>query len=363
MGLDAHLTTSTRHIPLAPCSRPWIADLHNTHDRPPSVHRGCLTAIRGSGKIASYCDGQLVTEICFESEPTLNDFQYAAPANVDQACKLLADHGDRAQILAGGTDILVQLREGQRTADLVVDVKKIPELMDFSFDRDAGLQLGAGVPCYRFYENAELVTAYPALGDAVRIVGGWQIQSRASVGGNLCNSSPAADTIPPLIAHQATCYIAGPEGRRTVSVEHFCTAPGQNVLEAGELLVLLALPPSPRGSGSAYLRFIPRNEMDIAVAGAASWVQLDDSGERIERARIALAAVAPTPCFAAEASEWLAGKSADDATYAEAGEIAKGVASPIDDMRGTTEYRINLVGVLTKRTLSTAVQRARDTLE
>jgi carbon-monoxide dehydrogenase medium subunit len=254
---------------------------------------------------------------------------------------------------------LVQLREGLRAADLIVDVKKIPELTGLTYSSESGLQLGASVPCYRIYENAEVSNAYPALADAARIIGGWQIQSRASVGGNLCNSSPAADTIPALMVHQAVCHIAGPDGRRTVSIDQFCTAPGQNILKNGELLVALTFPPPQPPSGSAYERFIPRNEMDIAVAGAASWVQLDEARETIKQARVALAAIAPTPKLAMEAGDWLAGKPAAAATFAEAGELAKKVALPIDDMRGTAEYRVHLVGVLTKRTLARAVERAR----
>lgn len=287
------------------------------------------------------------------------DFDYAAPTALDEAIRLLNEHGDRARLLAGGTDIIVQLRERLREADLVVDVKKIPELMDFEFSAERGLRLGASVPCWRIHGDEAIAAAYPALVDSTRIIGGWQIQSRASVGGNLCNSSPAADSIPPLIAHQAVAHIAGPNGRRTLPAEQFCTAPGRNALQTGELLVALTFaPPAPNG-GSAYQRFIPRNEMDIAVAGAASWVQLDASGEKIEQARIALAAVAPTPKLAEEASQWLSGKPATEDTFAEAGEIAKRVATPISDMRGTAEYRTHLVGVLTKRTLAKAVERAR----
>jgi xanthine dehydrogenase FAD-binding subunit len=288
----------------------------------------------------------------------LKDFEYAAPATLAEAAKLLVQANGKAKVLAGGTDIIVQLREGLRDADLVVDIKKIPELMELSYSAAKGLRLGASVPCFRIYDNAELGKAYSALVDAARIVGGWQIQSRASVGGNLCNSSPAADTIPPLIALGAVATIAGPKGHREVPVESFCTAPGRNVLEPGELLVSLAFPPPQPHGGSAYERFIPRNEMDIAVVGAASNVQLSPDGKTIERARVALAAVAPTPKFAAEASRWLAGKPATEATFSEAGDLARKVASPITDMRGTAEYRVHLVGVLVKRTLARAVERA-----
>jgi len=289
----------------------------------------------------------------------LQEFQYSAPDSLDAAARLLAEYGKRAVVLAGGTDILVQLREGLREAELVVDVKKIDELTAIAWEANHGLRLGASVSCWRIYGDERINSAYPALTDATRIIGGWQIQSRASVGGNLCNSSPAADSIPTLIVHNAVCHIVGPEGRRAVPAEDFCRGPGKNQLTAGELLVALTLPPASPQSGSAYQRFIPRNEMDIAVAGAASWVQLDPTGQKIQQARIALAAVAPVPKLAEEAGQWLAGKSADEATFAEAGEIAKRVASPIDDMRGTAEYRRHLVGVLTKRTLARAVERAR----
>jgi carbon-monoxide dehydrogenase medium subunit len=289
----------------------------------------------------------------------LKDFSYSAPTTLTEATQLLAKANGRAKILAGGTDILVQLREGLRDADLVIDVKKVPELMELSYSPAKGLRLGASTPCYRIYENAQIVKAYPALADATRIVGGWQIQSRASVGGNLCNSSPAADTIPALISHGVNCLIAGPKGQREVRVEEFCTAPGKNVLQPGELLVTLVFPPPAAKTGSAYERFIPRNEMDIAVAGAGSWLQLSGDGQTVERARIGLAAVGPTPKFAAEASQWLAGKPATEDIFARAGELARNVATPITDMRGTAEYRMHLVGVLVKRTLMKSADRAR----
>jgi xanthine dehydrogenase FAD-binding subunit len=288
----------------------------------------------------------------------MKDFSYAAPTSLSEAAGLLAKANGKAKLLAGGTDILVQLREGLREAELVVDVKKIPELMEMSYSAAKGLRLGASVPCYQIYENAEVARAYSALADAARIVGGWQIQSRASVGGNLCNSSPAADTIPALIAHGCTCVVAGPKGQREIKVEEFCSGPGKNVLQPGELLVTLVFPPGGTGAGSAYERFIPRNEMDIAVAGAGSWVQLSADRRTVERARIGLCAVAPTPKCAQEASQWLAGKPATEESFAQAGELAKKVATPITDMRGTAEYRIHLIGVLVKRTLAKAAERA-----
>ncbi len=289
----------------------------------------------------------------------MSNFDYAAPTSLAQATALLQGAHGTARVLAGGTDLIVQLREHLRDADLVVNIKKIPELMELSYSSQLGLRLGASVPCHRIYEHAEIPVAYPALADAARIVGGWQIQSRASVGGNLCNSSPAADTIPALIALGAQCVIAGPKGLREVRADSFCTAPGRNVLQNGEILATIVVAPSVPFSGSAYERFIPRNEMDIAVAGAASWVTLSADGTTIEQARIGLAAVAPTPLFAAEASQWLSGKPATEKTFELAGELARKAASPISDMRGTAEFRLHLVGVLTRRTLEKAVERAR----
>lgn len=289
----------------------------------------------------------------------MKDFDYAAPGTLAEATALLAKANGKAKLLAGGTDIIVQLREGLRDADVVIDVKKIPELMELSYSQGQGLRLGASVPCYRIYDHAEIAAAYPALADAAKIVGGWQIQSRASVGGNLCNSSPAADTIPALIALGASAVIVGPKGERKVDVAEFCTAPGKNVLQPGELLVTLQFPAMPVKASSAYERFIPRNEMDIAVVGAASWLALSGDGKTVESARIGVGAVAATPKAAREAADWLKGKPATEASFAQAGELAKKVASPITDMRGTAEYRTHLVGVLVKRTLVRAAERAR----
>lgn len=289
----------------------------------------------------------------------MKDFDYVAAANLDEAVSLLAARGERARILAGGTDIIVQLREGLREADLVLDVKKIPELTEYDHSTERGLRLGAAVPCYRIYGDEALRRAYPALCDAARIIGGWQIQGRASIGGNLCNSSPAADSIPALIAHAATCRIVGPQGTRDVPVEEFCTAPGRNVLKRGELLVSLHLPPTPARCGARYLRFIPRNEMDIAVVGVGAWLMRDEQG-LIAAARIGLAAVAPTPLFARQAGDFLIGKPATDESFRAAGELAKNVARPISDMRGPAEYRTHLLGVLVRRALAGAAERSRD---
>jgi carbon-monoxide dehydrogenase medium subunit len=283
-------------------------------------------------------------------------FDYAAPTSVREAVDLLAAH-PRAKLLAGGTDLLVQLRGGRKETDLVVDVKRIPEMMAIRYDPAAGLTLGAAAPCYRIYGDGAVAAAYPALAEVAALIGGTQIQGRASIGGNLCNASPSADSVPLLIACGATCHIAGPGGTRSCAVEDFCIAPGRNVLRPGELLVWLHLPPPGAGSGAHYLRFIPRNEMDIAVAGAGVQVTLEDGHFR--SARIALAAVAPTPLFVQAAGEALEGKPVAAESIAAAAELARAAAVPITDMRGTAEYRRHLCGVLTRRALEAAIRKAR----
>lgn len=290
----------------------------------------------------------------------MNAFDYAAPRSIAEAVALLAEKGDRACILAGGTDIIVQVREGRRDVDLLVDVKDIPEVNELSYDAKTGLRIGAAVPCYRIYERTDSAKVYPGLIDAVSLIGGIQIQSRASVGGNLCNASPAADTIPALIASEAVCVIAGPEGTREMPVEKFCTAPGKTALRRGELLVSLRLPPPRPHTGSAYLRFIPRNEMDIAVVGACVAVTLDGSQSRCIAARIGLAAVAPTPLLVPEAGAALVDGALTEAHFERVASLAQAAAKPISDMRGDAEYRKHLVGVLVKRALRVAVARAKE---
>ena len=286
----------------------------------------------------------------------MHPFIYVAPQTLDEAVALLEQHGDRARPFAGGTDVLVQLRGGRFDLDAIVDLKSVPEATTLSLN--GSLRIGAAVPCYRIYEDPAIAAAYPGIIDAASLIGGIQIQSRASLGGNLCNASPSADGICPLIVHSTVAVVCGPQGERRVPVEEFCTAPGANVLGHGELLVALDLPAPEKGFGAAYQRFIPRNEMDIAVAGVGSAFTLDADGANIVSGRIALAAVGPRPVFAGKASAFLAGKPATPETFAEAGEIASTEATPIGDMRGTAEHRIELVKVLTRRTLAIALGRA-----
>jgi len=288
----------------------------------------------------------------------LNSFDYARPVSLAEAVQLLSDRGSGARVLAGGTDLLVQMRAGRKEANLVVDVKRIPEMLDLNCDPREGLTLGAAVPCYQIYRNAMVKKFYPSLAEVASIIGGTQIQGRASIGGNLCNAAPSADSVPLLIALGVTCRIASAGGMRDVAVEDFCAAPGQNVLRSGELLASLRFPPPAAGTGAYYLRFTPRNEMDIAVTGAGVSIELENGVFR--SARIALAAVAPTPLFVRDAGAMLAGKPVKDESIQMAAEAARQAAKPITDMRGTAEHRRHLCGVLTRRALQIAVQRARE---
>jgi carbon-monoxide dehydrogenase medium subunit len=292
----------------------------------------------------------------------LQTYDYIAAHSISEAVGLLERSAGDAHILAGGTDILSQLREGRVKTRLLVDIKAIPELNELAFDPDTGLRVGAAVPCQRIYSDPVVARLFPGLTDALSLIGGTQIQGRATIGGNMGNASPAADAVPALIVHEATCEIVGPSGRRTVPAEGFCTGPGETVLQKGEFLALLHVPPPPSGFGANYIRFIPRNEMDIAVAGAGAAVTLNSDGTVIRSARLALGAVAPTPLFVAQAGEVLAGRQVSEKAISEAADIAREAAHPISDMRGTAAQRKHLAAVLTRRALRTATERARKTL-
>jgi len=286
-------------------------------------------------------------------------FEYVSARTVAEIGELLASNDGQAKVLCGGTDLLVQLRENRARAGLLVDVKNIPELTSIRYEPGEGLWIGAAASCFAITHDAFVLENYPGLVDAVGLIGGTQIQYRASVGGNLCNASPAADSIPALIVHEAVCIIAGKDGEREVLVEEFCTAPGKTVLGPGEFLLGVKIPPPNVNFGAGYLRFIPRNEMDIAVVGAGASVTLDDAGKKFISTRIALGAVAPTPLFVGEAGDFLAGKEVTQENIHEAANIAQAAARPITDLRGTAEYRKHLCAVLTRRALESAVERAR----
>jgi len=286
-------------------------------------------------------------------------FDYVAPSSVQEAVAVLAKHGAAARVLAGGTELIIQAREGRRDVAVMVDVKGIAEATQLSLAGDGSLRIGAATSCSAIYHNKDVAKAFPALIDSASLIGSVQIQSRASIGGNLCNSGPAGDSIPTLIALGATCHIAGPAGERTVPVEEFCTGPSRNVLQNGEMLVSISFPAPAANSGAAFERFIPRNEMDIAVANACSNVTLSADGQTFTAARIAIGAVAPTPLYVPAAGAALVGQPVSDATIAKACEAAQAAATPITDMRGSVEQRNHLVGVLVRRTINKAVKRAR----
>jgi CO/xanthine dehydrogenase FAD-binding subunit len=289
----------------------------------------------------------------------MQSVQYAAPTSLAQAEQALQNNSN-AKILSGGTDLLVQMKLGLRQPALIVDIKHIPELMEFTLS-NKGLHLGAAVPGAIVNDHAEVRRIFPGFVEALGLIGSSQVQGRCSAGGNLCNASPAADSVPALIVNRALCTIVGPNGTRTVAAENFNTGPGKNCLGNGEILVSIDIPlPAPRSS-DAYLRFIPRTEMDIAVAGAAVALSLDEAGV-CTAARVAIGAVALTALLVPAAAAALIGSKLDDAALHKAAAAASAASSPITDKRGTAEYRKKVVGVLVRRAAAIAKTRIEDTM-
>lgn len=282
---------------------------------------------------------------------------YQRASTVSEAIALLSNGGENTRVLAGGTDIIVQARERARTVDSFIDIKHIPELMTFSYNTSDGLSVGAATPVYLLYNDSDIQNHYPALIEAITVIGGTAIQGRASLGGNLCNSSPAGDSLTSMMALGAVAHIAGPDGERDVAVSEFFTGPGRNILELGEFVVAINFAAPPTNSGTAWQRFIPRNEMDIAVVNCGSYIHLD--GETVTDARIALGAVAATPIMVPAAAEALIGRPITAETISAAAEASFEAATPIDDMRGSIKQRKHLSRVLAQRTLDIAVERAR----
>lgn len=288
----------------------------------------------------------------------MKNFDFVAARTVDEAVTALAESKGPARPIAGGTDLIVQLTEGRRTLDRVVGIDSIPELREVLIPRDGSLRLGGAAPCAAVYSDFGVRRSYPMLVDSTSIIGSVQVQSRASVGGNLCNAAPSGDAIPTLICLDTTAVVAGPEGKREVPVESFCKAPGQTILADGEILVELRVPAPTSHQGGMYQRFIPRNEMDIAVAGAGSLVRVDPDSGVITHARIALASVAPTPLRVHAAEAALVGSEVSREAIERAASVARDSASPISDVRGSADYRRHLVQVLVRRTLLGALERA-----
>ena len=282
---------------------------------------------------------------------------YEAPETIQDAVALLAGADVTPKAMAGGTDLIIQMSSLVDESRLVVNLKKIPELMSASIGGE-GLKLGPSMSCAELTAREDIKAIYPGLVESAYLIGSTQVQGRASVGGNLCNASPAADTIPALIAIGAQCVIVGPSGERTVAVEDFVTGVGQNCLEKGELVRLITAPVPAENTSDAYLRFIPRSEMDIAVAGAGVSITLDNDGQ-CTAARVAIGAVAPTALLVPEAAAALVGSKLEEAALQAAADAATAASSPITDRRGTIEYRRHVVGVLTKRAAVIAAERAR----
>ncbi|MBI1884809.1 MAG: xanthine dehydrogenase family protein subunit M [Chloroflexi bacterium] len=299
----------------------------------------------------------------------MRPFEYFAPTSLQEAIDVLRQRGDGGRPLAGGTDLVVQMKEGVLRfpyPEYVVSLRRLPELKGMDFSEATGLRLGAGATFAEVAESPVVRERYPIIAEGASIVGSVQTMNMATVGGNLCNAAPSADIAPPLLACEATARIAGPSGQRTVPLDEFFVGPGETVLRPGELLVEVLVPPPPPRTGGAYRRHTPRKQMDIAVVGVAALVTLGPStssgqadGGAFQRVRLALGAVAPTPVRARNAEARLEGRPASDEAIAGAAAIAHDEAKPISDVRGSAAFRRHLVGVMTERLLKEAVARAR----
>ena len=281
---------------------------------------------------------------------------YKSPNSIEEATALLAAANGNARILAGGTDLLVQIRGGFADPELIIDVKNIPELRAITSGSD-GIQIGAAVSGAELGEHPIVSKVWPGVVEATELIGSTQIQGRASLGGNLCNASPAADTVPALVAAGATCRVAGTKGERTVPVEEITTGPGSTSLGNDEFVVDFSFPARPEHSGDAYLRFIPRTEMDIAVVGAGVSLTLAEDGS-CKTARVSLGAVAPTVVVLEEGANALIGTKLDEDALGKLDIAARAACNPIDDKRGTVEFRTDVAGVLAKRAALIAKERA-----
>lgn len=286
----------------------------------------------------------------------MNAMRYEAPGSIDEVVALLAAADGDSRILAGGTDLLVQMQSGFVKPGLIVDVKKIAEATTITAE-DGGFRIGAAVCGAEIGEHADLKEAWPGVVEAAELIGSVQIQARASLGGNLCNASPAADSVPALMAAGAKAKVIGPKGRRTVGVDKIATGPGKTSLKKGEIVVSISLPKRPANSGDAYMRFTPRTEMDIAVVGVGINMTVTRSGV-IKAAKVALGAVAAQALLVPAAAKVLIGTKLDKDALNALAAAASAACRPIDDKRGTKEYRIKVAGVLAQRVAKLAYKRA-----
>ena len=282
--------------------------------------------------------------------------QYESPDTLEAASKLLASATD-ARILAGGTDLLVQMKAEVLSPTLVIDIKRVTETRTIK-EENGGFRIGAAVTGAELKEHAKLKSVWPGVVEAANLIGSTQVQGRATMGGNLCNGSPAADSVPALIAAGAVASVVGPNGRRDIKVEDVMLAPRKLALTKGEIIASFFLPARGAKASDAYLRFIPRTEMDIAVVGCGISLALDAAGT-CTAARMSLGAVAARPLLVADAAKALIGTKVDDAALAKLSAAAMAACAPIDDKRGTKEFRIDVAGVLAKRTALIALERAR----
>ncbi|MDH5536156.1 MAG: xanthine dehydrogenase family protein subunit M [Betaproteobacteria bacterium] len=283
--------------------------------------------------------------------------RYEAPATLAAALALLAGANGQARVLAGGTDLLIGMRAGQFEPELLVDIKGIPEMTSIAAE-NGGFRVGAAVTCMELIEHAAFTQAWPGVIDGVKLIGSIQVKGRATMGGNLCNASPAADSVPALIAAGAVVRIAGPNGNREAPVEALAKGPGKTALARGELVSSILLPRRTPRSGDAYLRFTPRTEMDIAVVGAGVSLTLDEKGV-CSHARVSLGAVADRALLVSDAAVALIGSKVDAAALARLAAAASAACRPIDDKRGTREFRIKVAGVMARRAVEIALARAK----
>jgi len=286
----------------------------------------------------------------------LPQLDYVSPLTAEEAVAALAAGGGLAKVLAGGTDLLVQLRFGRLAPGQIVDVKRVPGAIGIR-EEDGEFVIGAATPGTLIGEHEALGRAWPGVVEAATLIGSTQIQGRASMAGNLCNASPAADSVPALVAAGATCVIVGPAGRRTAAAETIAVAPGVTSLTPDEFILEIRLPRRPRRSADAYLRSIPRTEMDIAVVGVGVSLSLDEAGV-VSHARVAMGAVGPTVIVADAAAGALIGTQVDEAALAALDAAARAACSPISDKRGTVEFRTRIAGVLARRAAIIAFARA-----
>ena len=282
--------------------------------------------------------------------------RYESPETVDQAVELLNKCDGITRVLAGGTDILVQLRLAMVEPELVVDIKKIPGMRDIA-EQNGGYTIGAAVSGAELGEHEGLTSLWPGVVEAMELVGSTQVQGRATLVGNLCNASPAADSVPAMVAANAVALISGPDGTRECAVVDIPVGPGKTSLTKGEVITAVRLPARPDNSGDAYLRFIPRTEMDIAVSSAGVSLTIDDNGVCTD-ARVALGAVAPTVVVVEDAANAIIGTKLDDAAIEKLAAACSAACNPIDDKRGTVEFRTKTAGVLAKRAAKIAYNRA-----